>query len=355
VAFRWLSTGRYERNDRRRTYSMLRFALGAIRTGLNLTPPPNAVLASSPHLLAGLSGIALARRYRVPFVFEVRDLWPSVLMDLGAIREGSISHRALLGLERQCYRQARRIITVPPHAHRRVAELGISAQKCVHIPNATTLNNTSRRQGGALPASLRTIFEATRGRDLLIYTGAQGVSNDLHTVLNAMDLLRDTDRPTYDRLAVLLVGDGTEHQDLVKGAERRGHQHVHFHPPVDKSAIPAVLERATCLLVSFADAPTYRYGVSPNKLFDYMAAARPVLLASRLADTPVEEVDAGRSFEPGSARSLAAAIGGLLRLSEDERRAMGDRGRDLVERRYTITATGELLDRLLREVAAPAT
>ena len=100
------------------------------------------MIASSPHLLVSLSGMAIARRFRVPFLFEVRDLWPSILVDLGAIRAGSIGHRLLETLERLSYRLADRIITVPPHADRRVAELGADATKCVHIPNATALDRS---------------------------------------------------------------------------------------------------------------------------------------------------------------------------------------------------------------------
>jgi len=351
VTFRWLDTGTYARNDARRVRSMLDFTLRASWHGMRLRHRPDVVLASSPHLLTGLAGIAIARRYRVPLLFEVRDLWPSVLVDLGAVREGSAAHRALLLVERLCYAQAERIITVPPHADRRVAEVGGDPRKCVHLPNATTLHGV---EAAPLPGSMLEMFERIGERDILMYAGAQGVANGLDTLLQALVRLRATDRPAYDRLALVLIGGGGEHDRLVEMAGALELGNVHFHAPIDKAAIPTALARADFLLVSVADSSVYQYGMSPNKLFDYMWAARPVLLSSRLTDTPMNEAGAGRCFTPGSVESLATELRALIAMPLDERRSMGERGRRLVEERYTIAATGARLDALLRDVVPRA-
>ena len=214
-------------------------------------------------------------------------------------------------LERLCYRLADRIVIVPPQADRRVREMGTDPRRCVHVPNASELDASV---SAPIPDTLEAIFAACGSREILMYAGAQGVSNGLEVVLDALDHLRSTDPVTYERLAVVLIGDGGRHDELVREATERGHPQLHFHPPIDKAAVPGALARATLLLVAFADADVYRYGLSPNKLFDYLAAGRPVLLASRLDDTPVSEADAGRCYEPGSGRSLAEGIAALLAL-----------------------------------------
>lgn len=349
VRFVWLETGTYRGNDGQRLRSMVSYTIRATWAALRLRPRPDVVLASSPHLLVGPSGLLVARRFRVPFLFEVRDLWPSALVDLGALRAGSLVHRGLELLERLCYRAADRIVIVPPHADRRVRELGTDPAKCVVIPNAAALDR-SAAAAVPMPASLEAAFDRVADRAVLVYAGAQGVSNGLGLLLEAMDLLREEDRSTYDRLAVVLIGDGGQHDELVAAAAARGHEHLTFHPPIAKAAIPAALERATLLLVSFADAAVYDFGLSPNKLFDYLAAGRPVLLASRLDDTPVAEADAGRTYDPGSARSLAEGIAALLAGSPDERAAMGARGQALVGERYTVEVTGRRLGQLLADV-----
>ncbi|MFP5343039.1 MAG: glycosyltransferase family 4 protein [Candidatus Limnocylindria bacterium] len=353
VRFVWLDTGSYRANDGQRIRSMLAYSLRATWTALRLDHRPDVVMGSSPHLLAGLVGALVARRFGVPYLFEVRDLWPSALVDLGAVRAGGLVHRALELVERVCYRVADRIVIVPPHAHRRVGEMGTDPGRCVHIPNASAGPTDGPVE--PLPASLEAILASFEGRQIVMYAGAQGVSNGLDLVLEAMDLLRDEEPATYASLAVVLIGDGGRHDALVAAAAARGHAHLAFHPPIAKAAIPAALARASALLVSFADAAVYAYGLSPNKLFDYLAAGRPVLLASRLPDTPVAEADAGRTYDPGSARSLAAALADLLACSPEERAAMGRRGQALVRERYSIDVTGRQLGDLLRTVAPGAT
>jgi glycosyltransferase involved in cell wall biosynthesis len=350
VRFRWLDTGGYRGNDRRRLRSMLAFTARSILAGWRLTPHPDVVIASSPHLLTVISGLVLSRRHRVPLVLEVRDLWPSALVDLGGIRAGGLTHRALEFLERFGYRVADRIVIVPPHADRRVAELGTSPSRCVHIPNAASIDPES---AASVPGSLATIFDAAAGHDVLLYAGAQGVSNGLDVVVSALDVLRATSPSVYDRLAVILVGDGGEHAHLVALADASAHPRLWFHPAIDKDLVPDALRRATLLLVAFADAPVYEYGLSPNKLFDYLAMGRPVILATRLDDDPVTVNGVGRTYEPGSGASLAEAIEDLLGRSPEERASMGERGRRLVASQYSIGATGAQLERLLCGVIGP--
>ena len=350
VRFRWLHTGVYRGNDGRRLRSMLSFTARSIAAGWRLEPRPDVILASSPHLLVVVTGLVLARRHRVPLTLEIRDLWPSALVDLGAIRRGSLVHRALSLLERVAYRAADLIVIVPPHADRRVRELGTDPARCVAVPNAAS---AERAEPTPIPDTLAAVFDAHPGDDILLYTGAQGVSNGLGVVIDALDVLGRDHPAVYDRLSVVLVGDGGDHDRLVALAAERGHRALAFHQPIAKSCIPAALERASLLLVAFAEAPVYDYGVSPNKLFDYMAAGRPVVLASRLSDTPVHEADAGATYDPASASSLAEAVVGLMGRSPAERHAMGARARDLVAARYTIGVTGGLLEAALLSITAP--
>ncbi|MCV0403172.1 MAG: glycosyltransferase family 4 protein [Chloroflexi bacterium] len=350
VEFRWLHSAPYANNDGRRTRSMVEFMLRSTMAGMRRQTRPDVVIGSSPHLLAGVSALAIARRHRIPFLFEVRDLWPSALVDLGALEPGGRTHRALSAVERRLYRSATSIITVPPHADRRVAEVGEDASKCVHVPNAIALGKKSDHEPHDVPETLSRVLDGEAGRFITMYTGAHGISNGLDTVLDAVIRLRESDAPTFDRLAIVLLGDGAERTRLQRRAAEARLPHVHFHPPIPKASIPATLARADALLVNFADAPVYEYGLSPNKLFDYMAARRPVLLATRLTDTPIHERGSGMAFEPGNPDSLARALARMVAMSAAEREAMGVRGRQTVAERYTIEKTTDVLEGMLRAV-----
>lgn len=349
VEFRWVDAGSYTTNDTRRVRSMVSFSARAMIAGLKLRPMPDVVVGSSPHLLAGLVARILATVYRVPFIFEIRDLWPSVLVELGALSPRSRVYWMLERLEKYLYREASRIIVVPPGAGKRVKEMGESDDKCIHIPNATLM---ASQESLPLPQSLDSILYAERERDIVIYSGAHGVSNDLGTVLKAMAYLRQTDPVAYQRVAILFIGNGAERARLQALSALQGHTHVHFFPPIPKAILPAALERAAFFLVSFAHAGVYRYGVSPNKLFDYMAIGRPVLLASQAADNPVQRFEAGYTYTPGDHVSLAERIVKVLSLTPHERATMGERGRRAVRDHFTVPVTASMMESVLGDAIA---
>jgi glycosyltransferase involved in cell wall biosynthesis len=351
VTFRWLETGTYSGNDAGRVRSMIRFLVKATLMGVRLRARPDVVIGSSPQLLAGLSALVIARRYGVPFVFEVRDPWPSALVDLGAIKERGVAHRILERIEQMLYRNARRIVTVMAHADRRVAEVGEDATKCVVIPNASVIPPIT----GPVPAALEQTLEreAAAGRRIILYAGAHGLSNGLHEVLDALRQLSEGDVEAYESVSLVFVGDGPEKPALQRHPQVRTQGHVFFFDSVPKPAAMTAMTRADFVLVHFAAASFKRYGMSANKLFDAMALGCPVLLASPLDDTPVDTAGCGIRYEPGSPSNLADAISQALRLAKGERRLMSERGLAEARRMYSVDAMGAQFERLLLEVSGP--
>jgi glycosyltransferase involved in cell wall biosynthesis len=327
---------------------MVGFMAAAAVVGLRMRPKPDVVIGSSPQLLAGLSGLIIARRFGVPFVLEVRDTWPSALVDLGALSAKGIANRTLELVERLLYRAAARIIAVMPHVDRRVAEVGEDPAKCVHIPNASTVPPHLATIPEGLDAQFQ--HELADGSQIVIYGGAHGVSNALHEVLEALARLRDLDSDTYQRLALFFVGDGPDKEKLQGQAESQRLERVYFHAPLPKASMLAAMQRSHFVLVHFARAEFKRYGMSANKLFDAMAVGRPVLLATPLTDTPVDLVQCGIRYEPGSVQSLAEALRRAASTPSAERIAMGERARSEAAERYDLTVTGRQLEELLLEV-----
>lgn len=346
VRFRWIRTGSYFANGGRRIMSMAAYSILAVLAGVVTRPRPSVVVASSPHLFAGLAGAAIASLRRVPFVLEVRDFWPSVLVDLGAIARGGYLHRLLALLERWLYRRASLIIFVPPGGSRRLEELRLSRTRWVHIPNATDLHDGPR---GPAPDSLSGLLRSLRPRRILLYAGAHGVANDLETVIRGLSVLREHWPEAYADVAFVSIGDGTQREALRSLAEAEHHQNVHFHPPVDKAALPGVFAMADVMLVSVAPASTQGYGLSPNKLFAYMAAAKPVLISSEMP-TVADSSGAGRRYRPGDAGSFAHTLRELLEQDPNELAAMGSRGQSAIERTYSLAKVGAAFERELLAV-----
>ena len=344
VRFVWLRTGSYTKNDSGRVKSMLRYGYRAAIAAVRVEPRPDVIVGSSPHLLAPLAAAVAARWLRVPWVMEVRDFWPAALVDLGALRSGSLTHRMLQRLERRLYSSSARIVSVPPNGACRMTELGLDPGKVVHVPNGVHPEPDTRE----LPETLNTILSDVDDQFVIGYTGAIGMAHDLETALLGMAELSATDAAA----TLLLVGDGVKRAPLMQVASRQALTNVHFHPAIDKATIPALLHRCDACLMQAGNADYFKYGLSPNKLFDYFAAGKPVLIASA-HPTVVEEAGAGIRFQPGDPGAFADAVRRLRSLSPEERREMGRRGQELARTTYSIQAIADRYEQVLREVVAP--
>jgi glycosyltransferase involved in cell wall biosynthesis len=350
VKFVWLKTPPYSSNDSKRVKNMVTFFYEMLReASFNKYGKPDIILGSSPHLLSGLAGHLLAVRYHVPFVLEVRDVWPEVLIDLNALKSGSTTHRILSEIAKHLYKRASRILTVPPKAHTYIASLGINPKKLVPLPNGVFLQSSDT--AAQLPESLEQPFQQEQSRFKVVYMGAHGVANDLGNVLNTAAYLRDHHPEAYEKVAFFFVGGGQQQAELIEKAKAMGLEHVHFHPPVPKAAVPLVTAKADALLVHLSPAEFFStYGLSPNKLYDYLAAAKPVLFSTLDTGTVLQQHGAGLTFAPGQPKAFTTALLQLLDMAPAERETMGKRGREAVETEYDLERLGKTLANILAEV-----
>jgi len=248
-------------------------------------------------------------------------------------------------VERFAYATSARVVMVPPRGGMRVTELGIREEKVAYIPNAVDLSTPP----GALPAGLEAILRDLHGKFVVAYTGALGVPNDLESALEGMACLQDGDGTLPQDVALLLIGGGVHLDALKKRAKDLKVANVFFHDPIEKTAVRTVLARSDAGLMQAAASDHFKYGFSANKLFDYFAAGKPVLISS-VYPTIVEEAGAGVRFDPGDPAAWANAVANLTRMPPAERGAMGERGRELVRSRYSIRAITDTYERLLHEV-----
>ncbi|MGI8508444.1 MAG: glycosyltransferase family 4 protein [Gemmatimonadaceae bacterium] len=331
VDFRWLWAAPYQRNDWHRAANWLSFAQSLLRWDPG-SDCPDVVIGSSPHLFAALAAERLAARWRVPFVLEVRDLWPESLLAAGG-RKGP-AYMALDRIAQYLYRRSRRIIVLARGSGRHLAERGIDERKISYVPNGVDADAFVRA-----PSPLRDDFT-------VVYAGAHGPANGLDIVLGAAALLRE-----HGRIKFLLVGDGPEKIGLVEAARARGLENVEFRGLIPKTQMPALLAEADTGLMVLKDSPLFAYGVSPNKLFDYLGASLPVVsnVPGEVAEM-LQASAAGEQAEPGSARSLADAILRTAGRAPAERARMGERGRAWVSREHGRPVLAGRLDSTLRDL-----
>lgn len=341
VDFLWLRVaGEPSSGGWRRFATMVLFAFTLLRpAATRALPRPDVVIGSTVHPFAALAACLLARRHRVPFVFEVRDLWPRTLVAMGAIRAGGPVDRGLAWLERWLAHRAARIIVLMPGGIAYYQALGIPSSRLLWLPNGAELPATP-------PAPLRVQPHPFQ----LFYCGAHGPANALDTMLDAIAELQGRGVGS-DQLILRLIGDGSSKAALQQRAQALGLSAVRFEPAVPKQALAALTAEADAFVVAMQPLPElYRYGISFNKLFDYFLAARPVVSASCAAHDPVQAADAGLVVQAGDHRALADAIEQLTRLPLDERERLGHNGRRYLEQHHAYSRLARKLARELDEV-----
>ncbi len=333
VPFLWLRTRSYLGNGLNRILNMIDYTR-AVLDPANLAelPRPDVIIGSSVHPLAAWAGRRLARRYKVPFIFEVRDLWPQTLIDMGRLSKRHPAAIALRLLEKSLYRSAARIITLLPLAHEYIEPLGISRSRIVWIPNGVDLEGFPSRP----PAETAGVFR-------LGYFGAHGTANGLDNLIRAMKFIEN--RRSSSRFKLELTGNGPEKPKLEELVEELQLENVTFSEPVSKSAIPDIAARADALVFNLQDIPVFKYGISSNKLFDYLASERPIIFCCKAANNPVAEAGAGITVPPEDPAALADAIVEMAETSPEQREAMGRAGRRYVEENHGM----DILARRLAE------
>ena len=347
VRFVWLRTLPYRGNTWRRQLNMLSF-MAAFVVVQARERAPDTVIGSTVHPFAAFGAWLVARLRHAEFMFEIRDLWPQTLVDLGALRVGSPGERLLRALEAFLVRRASVVITLLPGVADYLTERGLPAHHVVYIPNGADL--AAFADTGPVedePESVeRSRQEIARlrgeGRFVIGYLGSFGRVNRVDVIVQAAAV---AEQMAPGRVGVMLVGEGPLRVDTERLAAAT--TAVRFGPAVPKRFVPAILRAFDAAVVHTTLTPVYRYGISFNKLFEYMAAERPVVFACESAYDPVEATGAGLTVQPDDPQRLAEAFLALADATPEARAAMGSAGRSFVTREHNFERLGATLEAVI--------
>ena len=342
VRFVWVNTIPYTKNDWRRVLNMLSYGWRVLRCSRGLSKP-DVVIGSSMHPFAALAGWWLARRYKAKFIFEVRDLWPQTAVDMGAMKKNSLPAKLLYAWEKFMYNKAEKIIVLLPYAKDYVASRGISPEKVFWLPNGVNLERFDHPAPLEEGSEVAEVFEQYRDKFKVVYTGAHGPANGLEVIIHAASIFQDRNLGIH----FFLIGDGPDKDRLISVAKEKRLNNVSFLPPVSKALVPSILEKADLLVHTIKKMEVLQYGMSPNKMYDYLASAKPIVTSIEAKNNPVEEANAGIAVEPENPEALAGAIIEISKLTEQERRELGRNGRRYVERFHNIKVLAKNLEYLL--------
>lgn len=321
----------------KRVLNYISFAVSSSILGFWLAPRPDVIFVYHPPLTIGMPAWILSRLWRIQFVYQIQDMWPETLSATGMI-ENPFLLSSVGRFARWIYAKASLILAISPGFKKNLIDKGVSSEKVRVISNWME---------GGLTKSITP--DAKLAHDLglanrfnILFAGNIGEAQGLETVLEAAKLLKG-----HPGVQFVFVGDGTALPRLEKRAVDQLIANVRFLGRFPHNAMPGLYALADVLLVHLKDDPLFRITI-PHKILNYMASGKPILaaLAGDGANLVIE-AGAGISCPPGRPEALAAAVRYFLAMPDDERKAMGDRGRQTVRIQFSREALIDKIEKAL--------
>jgi len=348
IQYQWIATPAYQGNGLGRVRNIWAFCrqVWAQAGELVAQHRPDVVIASSTYPMDIWVARRIAKKAGAVLVFEVHDLWPLSPIELTGMSPWHPFALLCGWAEKTAYRDAHVVISMLPKVHDYMASRGLDLKKLTVVPNGVSPDDWA-----AEPAPLREDVAATlavaraRGHVTVGYAGSMGLPNALDTLLDAAHLLRN------QPITLVLVGDGHERERLGQRIADEKLNRVHWHAPIPKNQIPSFLAELDVAYIGWQRVPIYRFGIAPNKLMDYMMAARPVLHAVAGGNDPVMDSGCGLSVAPDQAAAVADGLLLLAQTPPEQRQRMGHKGQAHVRAHHTYPVLARrFLEACLRAV-----
>ena len=341
VPYHFLSTPSYSDNSWGRLRNTLTFAVRLAGAGDEFVArygTPHAIIFSSPTPYGFLSAYSLAKRYGAACIFEVRDLWPASLVELCGMTPSHPMVILTRWIERFAYKQANKVVSLLPGTLEYMKEAGLNPQKWHYIPNGIEAHEI---EDVCPEHECFNVVHKWRedGFDVVVYAGALGRPNNIESLILALNDAKNTGA----KIKVIIVGRGELHDRLRGAISDLGLVNdVAMFGQIPKIAVKHLLKICDAGYISLRPAPLLRFGVSPNKLFDYMAAKLPVISAVATEHDIVARANCGLSVNPSNVEDIAGALIEFCSLSREKRHELGANGRQYVLSQHSYSTLSKL-------------
>ncbi len=324
ITYVWVKTPKYQGNGVGRIKNISTF-MWKLRMNYKMVADkykPDAVIASSTYPLDIYPAHRIAKRCNAKLCFEIHDLWPLSPMEIGGFSEKNPAIIVLQRAEDFAFKNSDVIVSILPDADKHIKERGFSTDKFVYVPNGIL---TGEKKEAPMESTIQRLQELKeQGYFLVGYTGNHSPANVLDTMIDAAK------KTTDEKVKYVLVGKGNVKNELIEYAKANNVTNVEFLDPVLKDNMDNVLQLLDIGYIGLKKQNLFNYGVSPNKLFDYMMAARPVIYAVEASNDPVSDCNCGISVPAENPDAVVDAVMKIKSLSEEEKIKMGENGKDYV-------------------------
>lgn len=337
INYYWVKTNTYKGNGVGRIYSMFLFVVKLMFLGKKVYKHfnPDVIIASSTYPIDIYPAKRIAKRYHAKLIYEVHDLWPLSPMELGGYSKRHPFIWVMQRAENFAYRSVDAVVSMLPKAEKHMREHGLLEEKFYYVPNGIV--ESDWRNPKKLSEDHLSFLRNLRKNNKFIvgFAGAHGIANSLRVVIDAVATLND------NNIVLVLVGTGQEKENLVRHVNGRSIANVYFLPPVDKLMIPSLLENMDILYIGLQKQSLFRFGISPNKMFDYMMAKKPIIQAIEAGNNIVREAKCGIDVEPDNKDEVVKAICRLQEMPEEQRKQLGENGYEFVFQNHTYSVLGQ--------------
>ncbi|QFU01504.1 Alpha-D-kanosaminyltransferase [Halomonas sp. THAF5a] len=304
-----------------------------------LKASPDVIVYSSPPLVGYLGAERLAKRFGAKLVFEVRDIWPLTLCEVGGYSPKHPVIRFFQWIERRAYRRSDLVVSNLKYSYKHMVNHGMQKDKFSWVPNGYSESEVSDK----IPLDAHVSSLIPKDKFIVGYAGAIGRANNLTTLVEAARLLRND-----ESIHFVIVGDGEERDSVCEAISLYGLENATIVGRIAKKQVQSMLSYFDVCYIGLKKDPLFRFGVSPNKLFDYMCASKPIIYAVDSGDyNPVGEALAGVKVSPESPEELCEAVSSLSSLSKEDLGKMGLNAKALAEDNYEYSELAKRYSKIL--------
>ncbi|MBK8563705.1 MAG: glycosyltransferase family 4 protein [Saprospiraceae bacterium] len=328
--FWWVRVPKYNPQSVYRFWSMVVFAWRVLFLPTDKLGKPTIILVSSMPIFPIITGFILKKRFKSKkLIFEIRDIWPLTAIQLGGISKWHPFIQLMLWVERFGYKKSDYIVSLLPNAGEHINAISGVPTKFRYIPNG--LSQTVLKHE---PLEHDVLDAIPADKFIVGYTGTLGLANALEYLVEAAKLL-----VSEKSIHFVIVGDGYLKETLIKASS--GYENITFIRKIKKNQVQSILNHFEVCFVGRNDTPLFKHGVSANKYFDYMLAAKPILDSNNLIKDPVELSGCGIIVKPDDSEAIKEGVLKLYNMSNEERREMGLKGKSYVEEFHNINSLAE--------------
>ena len=331
IPFTWVKVSKYKGSQSiGRVLVMIQFMLNLFLLPKKKLQDPDVIIVSSLSPLPIINAYLWSVKYKAKLIFEVRDIWPLSLIEIGGFSKLNPLVLFFGWFEKFAYKKADKVISLLPNAKPHMVSRGLEKDKFVHIPNG--FNVEEMKKSKELDKSISNLIP--KNKFIVGYTGSLGASNAMEYLIEASNLLENN-----ENIHFVIFGKGQHLEKLKNNAKNN----VSFLGQIDKSQIQSAISFFDVCYIGWHNHSLYRFGISPNKIFDYMYAGKPIIHSVNTTNDFVEIAEAGISIPPESPKEIANIVIEISKIEDKKLKEWGKNGKKYVEENHTFSHLTELL------------